>query len=330
MAFLQNKWSPLLLSALCLLVISTSCLGKTEGLSASMERELHSWLDSSRRPPGNGIEILAESGRSLIFVQDDILRRDSLLLMEALTPLFFDLGIRRMAVYFLDYRDQKIVDSYLKGETEEDTHALALQPTMGLAYREYHDYLNYVKSFNDSGKNQQDTITLFGLSDEGGLSSERMEQFFKDGEEQAPFFAWILSADLPLITERMKAGRLPDSAILTHYGPEKDALRWNGLVEKVQKNRSVRDASYALFPDEQPFSSWPYPMDFEADLIIVAGFDYQGVLPVSSFATKENISALATAFPDFRMYRSGMLAAFRLNRLIRITARRYARMLSKL
>ena len=287
------------------LITAASCTPHSPPYTDEAMRELNQWLDSRRTTPG---QLLAEeiaAGRRPVLIQPNPLRGDTVEFMRSLIPVIHKLGLDTLGVFFLEGAEQDAIDAYvLRGEEAPAPEELIIAADASLGYREYRDFITYVRDYNRRGNGESDSIRLVGLSGEGETGAD---------------FLWM-SAD-------KNGGRISETAaegasvILLHYGPHDAPPRFSRLVEDSRRRRAVRDLTFAFRPAQV---SWAEAEDFpDIDIAAASSFPYTAVEPIPDFITPENIEAAAHAFPDIRM------GASRINLIIRREARRYRRELRR-
>ena len=296
-----------------------SCRPQTPRYDETDIQALHEWLDSQRTMPA---ELLAEEiagGRRPMLVQDDVLRADTADLMRSLVPVIHDLGLNSIGVFFLDEADQDEIDRYIvSGDQAAQPESFLVGGNASLGYREYRDFIEYVREFNQQGSTERDVVRLVALS------RDRIS-FLKDDETEGSFL-WLTTDQI---------GRLPsmppgDPAPMTilHYGLAAGELGWNGVVEAVGAGRAIRDMTFAFRPTE---AAWAKPDDFPGvDMVVVTSFPYRTVEPIADFVTPETAEKAMKFFPDLRPRKPLGIAASRMNGIIRRSARRHKRKLDGL
>ena len=287
------------------LITAAACKPHSPPYTDEAMRELNQWLDSRRTTPG---QLLAEeiaAGRRPVLIQPNPLRGDTVEFMRSLIPVIHKLGLDTLGVFFLEGAEQDAIDAYvLRGEEVPAPEELIIAADASLGYREYRDFITYVRDYNRRGNGESDSIRLVGLSGEGDTEAD----FLWMNGDKADGRISGTSAERP-------------SVILLHYGPGDGQPGLNALVEDLRRRRAVRDLTFAFRPAQV---SWAEAEDFpDIDIVSASSFPYAGVEPIPDFITPENIEAAVHSFPDIRM------GASRINLIIRREARRYRRELRR-
>ena len=301
---LSNSVFRLLLHCAALLP-AASCRPHEAPYTDEAVRDINQWLDSRRTPPAVLIAEETAAGRRPVLIQEEPLRGDTVRLMRSLLPVIHNLGLDTLGVFFLEGAEQEAIDRYVvMGEEAPAPEELLIAADASLGYREYRDFIAYVRDYNRRAAGESDFIRLTGLSGEGAAEADFL--WMSTDEAGKPISA---AAD-----ER-------SSVILMHYGPGGGRPRLGALVEHLKAYRAVRDLTFAFRPAQV---SWAEAGDFpDTDIVIVTSFPYTGVEAIPDFITAENFEAAAASFPNIR------IGASRLNRIIERAAIRYQRELKR-
>jgi hypothetical protein len=313
-----------------------SCSPEPVVYSADDALALHRWLDENRRTPADILDEELVTGRSAILVQDEKLRADTIDLMRSLTPVLYDLGIRDVGVFFLNASKQDELDGYIVGGDGITLPGkLLLSADAALGYREYCDYMEYVRNFNQMLPPGLDPIRLLALAENGITSKTKLTEVLGSDETSAvrQVFLWILAEDLDLIQVSPATGdgdgdgdedTVSVPLIITHHGPGIERLRWGGLIESVAAERDIRDRTYAFKTEEAPFPGFTSEeAGMATDMYLVTPFAYRAVTPIPDFITPESAIDALAFFPDISMEKPISLLAARMNRKIRRAAQKY-------
>jgi hypothetical protein len=266
----KNKFTFRLLSGFLpvLLLLLTSCRPEPPTVSVSDVKALDNWLDENRTSPGKVLEEILKDGQSIVFLQDNQLRADSIDLMKALVPVIYDAGVREIGLFFLDMKEQEELDSWIQGKNRDSqAEKLISNANASLGYMEYCDFLRYIREFNSELAENETAVHLLGLGNRGSTDPEKPAEILKmnddekngetdevDEEPGLPVFLWLKAEDGKLLPEESD---LPDAPIIIeHHGPGKNGYRWNGLIEYVNARRDIRDRTYAFRTAAPPFSGW--------------------------------------------------------------------------
>ena len=323
-----------LFHAIFALLLLTSCRPELPGISEDDREALDKWLDNSRQTPRELISEELAAGNSLLFAQDNLFRHDSFELMKALVPLIYDSGVRKLGLFFLDSGLQEELDRLiLLGEDFSSTDSpekLLLSSNAALGYTEYRDFISYIRNFNLRIPNGDSPLRLLALGEKGKTSSIELSKALETEEEDdTPVFLWIPAADLYLLQD------IPDESvktpiILSQHGPENGMLRWNGLIESLSGSRDIRDRTFAFRTDQPPFPSWNnMSSSADTDIYIVTSFPYKAVSPIEKFITPETVSRALEFFPELKIEKPPVWAAFRMNRITAKAAKRYQKLINK-
>ncbi len=327
---LKNNFIPRTLYPVSLLLfflfLLTSCHPDLPTVSEGNEDHisLEKWLDESRRTPGELLteELIAE--RSVVLTQDNLLRADTVNLMKAIVPVLYVAGVRELGLFFLDSAQQIELDAYiLDGSDKTRAEKLLFSANAALGYSEYCDFILYVREFNGNLDAGEEAIRLLALGENGKTSPEILTLALENQEQKPPVFLWIPAEDLEMLPENL--------VILSHHGPGKNTLRWNGLIENVCAQRDIRDCTFAFRTTEPPFPGWnDKEAGIKADIYIVTPFPYRAVQPIPDFITPETAARALTFFPEISMEKPLSWIAFRMNRITRKAASGYNHMVENL
>ena len=338
----------LFISAL-IAVFVLSCHQGSEQFTAQDVSSLNRWLDTARTPPSKPITELLASGHSVVFAQDDVLRKDSVLLMKALLPSLQSVGVNEIGVFFLNRARQKEIDAFIQGAREETPALKTLfAGNIALGYVEYWDFLLYIRDFNALMKPGENPIRLIALGEGGTVNAETLagalgySKASNHSVDANPSevnsisrFLWISALDAVNLPAAPNAAaddaRGGKPALVVHHGPDKKDLRWGGLIEFVTASRDIRDRSFGFRAEEAPFAAWRgNESGIDADIYLVTSYPYQAVSPIPDFINTNTAEAAQNLFPEITMRRPTRLAILKMNRIIRQAARAYRRKLDRL
>jgi len=345
---LPGKWLCLLLCAL-ITVLVLSCQEAAEPFSAQDVSSLNRWLDTAHAPPDKPITELLASGHTVVFAQDELLRKDSILLMEALLPSIRSIGVNEIGVFFLNHARQNEIDAFIQGSKEDSpTLKTLFAGNTALGYMEYWDFLLYVRDFNARMRPDENPVRLLALGDGEMVNTETLAVALGDNGADSdsadagpseikpvshPRFLWLSAEDVvnlpvPPSTVDDAQGR---PVLAVHHGPDKKSLRWGGLIEFVSASRDVRDRSFAFPAEEAPFAAWKGDESgMEADIYLVTPFPYQAVSPMPDFIDADTAEAALSLFPEISMRVPTRFAIMKMKRIISNAARSYQRKLDRL
>jgi len=350
----QKKYRPLrtviLLTAVPFLFsLLTSCRPEEETVSETDIRSIEKWLDETSFSPEDFLSEELSTGHPLVLVQDNILRADTVDLMETLVPVSYDLGVRTLGLFFLDTEKQEEIDSFiLDGSDKTPAEKLLFSADAALGYSEYCDFISYVQDFNRRLNGDETAIRVVALGSNGNVSPDI---FFDtagltkpsredgddteavDSETVPPAFLWITADDLQYLpTLKTNSDPLTNQpVIIIHHGPGDGVLPWNGLMETVTAERDIRDGTFAFRTESPPFEGYSRePPEISADIYIVTAFPYRSVSAIPDFITAETALPALKFFPEIKMEKPLSWAAFRMNRITGKAARRYSRMIEEL
>jgi hypothetical protein len=316
-----------------------SCSPEPAVYSSDDALALNQWLDENRITPADLLEEELATGRSAILVQDEKLRADTIDLMRSIIPVLYDLEIRDVGVFFLNASKQDELDGYIvDGDKITLPGKLLLSADAALGYREYCDFMDYVRGFNQKLPSGLNPIRLLALGENGITSKTILAQALGPDETSAvpQVFLWIPAEDLDLIPVFPDASdgdgdSVPAPLIITHHGPGIERLRWGGLIESVAAERDIRDRTYAFRTGEAPFPG--YSSDeagMETEVYLVTPFAYRAVTPIPDFITPDSATDALEFFPGISMEKPISLLASRMNHMIRRAARKYDAAVGKL
>lgn len=347
------------LGLLCIfgiLILLTSCRPKLSLVSFEDASSLHRRLDENRETPAGLLAEELSAGRSIVLVQDDLLRADTVDLMRSLIPILYDLGIREIGLFFLNTINQEELDRFVvNGDDVTRAGKLLFSADAALGYLEYCDFMIYVQDFNQRLLPDETPMRLLALGEDGKVSPELLalslglaEESTGEGspaenEVKPPVFLWIPAEDLGLLpaipetengdgVETVENPEVRQSpVIIAHHGPGKGYLRWSGLIESVAAERDIRDRTFAFRTAEPPFSGWSYEeAGIESEIYLVTPYSYRAVEPIPDFITSETAAEALVFFPDISMEKPLSWVASRMNRITKRAARQYDRMIEKL
>ncbi len=285
---------------------------------------LDKWLDESSRSPGELLYEELNTEQSVVLVQDNILRSDTIEMMRALLAVIYDAGVRELGLFFLDSSQQMELDAYiLDGSDKTRAEKLLFSANAALGYTEYCDFILFVRDFNRKLDTGEEGIRLLALGTDGKTSPEILSAALENQEDSPPVFLWLTAEEMDM---------LPDTpVILSHHGPGESTLRWNGLIEEVSAERDIRDRTFAFRTAAPPFPGWSEEeADIKADIYIVTPYPYRAVQPIPGFITPETAVRALTFFPEIGMEKPLSWIAFRMNRITRKAAAGYNRMVENL
>jgi hypothetical protein len=328
----------ILIAAAAAVILLFSC-GRGDQSAVDGDRaELNRWLDSERTSPGDLVYDVLKSGRSVVLFQDNPLRGDTVKLMHALVPTIRSAGITDLGVYFLDSSRQEEIDAFVAGNNIDVTATeLLFQSDAALGYREYSDFLGYVREFNSLAKPGETPLRLVALGKQGELSADIIKELLNPGKtgdgKNGPrsVFLWITMNDVENGVLPSDKSGAPRPLIAVHHGPDKKNLRWDGFIENVAVKRDVRDRSFGFLGEKAPFAMWKGDESgVSADIYLVTPYRYSGVTPIPDFISAKSAEAALEFFPEISMKKPRFVAAIRMNGMIRRDARRYQRALNRL
>lgn len=316
-----------------------SCKSELGEVSVEDSRSLNLWLDSDRQGAPNLLKDGFYEGRSAVLIQDEILRADTVDLMRSLLPSLYDQGIREIGVFYLDSAKQTELDGFIV-EADENTLAgkLLFSADAALGYREYCDFMEYVRDFNQKLLPGNNPMRLRALGVDGTTSAEliaaALGNFESLGEEDnisvMPIFLWIKAEDRALLPEFPaeiddEEISLKAPVIVIHHGPDVANLRWNGLIESVASHRDVRDRTFAFRTENPPFAGYTdIESGINADIYVVTPYKYRAVNPIPDFISADTAAEALEYFPEITMENPPLgLVASRMNRITRRAARKY-------
>ncbi len=278
----------------------SACRPDNSNYTPEQVQALNQYLDS--RPPLPSKLLTAEiaKGASAVFVPDNVLRADSIRMIQAVLPAFYQAGIRNMGVFFLSGIDQNRIDSLIlepaspESSARDSADQLLLSSGAAMGYREYTNFLLYVKQFNQSLANQEEALriwpadTLLQQMKESSESSEPAEtaETAEPAEKKEPVFLWLRDSS-QLDTE------MEELVSFSHFGPGKNGLRWGGLMEKTLEERDIRDRSFSFKPSEPPFSEWQDEQNepLKTNIFIVTPYQRRAVTPLPDLEDKTRSAA---------------------------------------
>jgi len=324
--YMQLKNSLLYIVLPSLFLFLTSCHPEVPSVSEDDTRSLEHWLDESRTKPVELISEEVKKGKTIVLAQDNLLRADTLDLMQALLPALYDMGIRKIGLFFLDSGEQDEIDSLiLDAEDKTTAEKLLFSANAALGYVEYCDFIFYVQDFNHRLNDNEIPIRLLALGKNGSTSADLLSTDIEDNDLEHPAFLWIPAEDVRLLPDSQQENQI----IISHHGPDEKSLRWDGLIESVCNNRDVRDCTFAFKTSDPPFAGWNKGgSDIGADIYIVTPFIYRSVEPIPDFITPESVPLALEFFPEIKMKKPPVWAAFRMNRINRKAANNYNRSMS--
>jgi len=338
--------------ALSVLLIS-GCSPPAAAPSGNDAEALHAWLDDDITSPADLAAQTIASGRSVILAQDDALRGDTSMLVEALLPTLHDVGISTVGVFFMDVSGQADLDEFILSDPADnpsDNPALKAQSLLraadaSLGYAEYCGFLETVNRFNSRLNDEETPIRVAALGRNGQLDIESLAELVQGGEDEAaetpsdpagPVFLWLLASQTASALEAWGEGDSPDEnsppensppEILRHHGPiPGGGLRWDGLIESVAAERDLRDRTFAFYTEPAPFPGWE-ESEIDADIYAVTPYPYRGVTPIPDFISPEYASDARRFFPDMSMEKPLRWLSSRMNHRIERAARKYAKSL---
>ncbi len=351
-----NRLRVLLLTAATLFLLSC---GNNEALYSSANAlNFHQWLDTDRPSPADLIAEAHDAGATVILLQDNAMRADTVDLAISLLPALYDSGIREWGIFFLNSNFMNSLNTFLSdrnlGESEavKDAEKLLLNADASLGYREYRDFILYVRTFNSYLAPDEEPIKLLPLStnrvfNPGILQSANADsdssllenpettpenaaeenEYADDAEEmignQKPFqgILWVRAEDLP----RLKSGAgITNPYVVAHYLPRHD------IIGTESARRDIRDRSFAFETASLPFEGWEAAApEKEADLVVVTPFAFRAVSPIEDFIDEASSPQAAQDFPDIRMKIPSAGAAARMNRLLKKRANDYRKAVEK-
>ena len=292
-----------------------SCSRETVSWTAQESAALHRWLDARPNGPSGPVTLELQAGRPVVFLHDSVWRRDSILMLQAMLPSIHDAGVRELGVFFLESDAQADIDELLSGGTDKEPGELIRMADARLGYREYCDFVRYVKDFNARISIDEERIRIIGLDRRGTLDPEVLGTLLPDQTEDAdarPSFLWIRSEDHVILPGT-------DAVILTHHQPG------SGILDMILQERVLRDRSFAFRADEDPFASWDhYRIPESSDIVVVTPFENTAVTPIEDFITEENLDIAREYFPETGSDSRPSFQAAAMNRAIARAARRYA------
>ncbi len=298
-----------------LLLIISSCKPEEKPYTDRDVRALNKWIDANPAGPSGLILDEIESGRSVIFLQENILRSDSIQMLEGIIPSLYDSGIREMGIFFLETNSQSEVDNYISGESGLTEYDVLRLSDIRLGYEEYAAFLAYVKKFN-SGLSVDSRMRLTAIGNGGLLSEVKLFELLSDDVSEnvvmdsTPVFVWLKAQDagfLPASSEEQAEEQTEEESeissttplVVVHYGSANGIPAFGGFIETVISSRDVRDRSFSFRPDDLPFSDWKeIVMLNEAEIAIVTPYDYSKVIPIPEFIRIEDLEAARLYFPD--------------------------------
>jgi len=340
-----NKFTFRLLSGILpvLLLLLTSCRPDPPTVSESDVKALENWLDENRTSPGEVLEEVLKNGQSIVFLQENQLRADSIELMKAIVPVIYDAGVREIGLFFLDMNEQEELDSWIQGkDRDSQAEKLIFNANAALGYMEYCDFLRYIREFNSELTENEAAVRLLAMGNKGSTDPEKPAEILKmnDGEKNGetddadeepglPVFLWMKAEDGKLLPGESDLPGTP--IIIKHHGPGENEYRWNGLIEYVNARRDIRDRTFAFRTAAPPFSGWTdKERDLQADICIVSPYPYRAVQTIPHFITPETATRALNSFPEINMEKPLGLAAYRMNRTIRKKAESYQKSIDRL
>ncbi|MDF1568630.1 MAG: hypothetical protein RQ801_02355 [Spirochaetaceae bacterium] len=348
-----------------LLMLFVSGCSPSVALPSGNDMEiLDSWLDENIVSPADLAAQTIVSGRSVILAQDDAMRGDTSMLVEALLPTLHDVGISTVGVFFMDVSVQADLDEFILSDPADnpsDNPALKAKSLLraadaSLGYAEYCGFLETVNRFNSRLSGQETPIRVAALGRNGQLDIEilaKIVQGWVESEEEEetevvteaaetrsdpaePVFLWLLSSQTASAMEAWGEGDSPDEdssqgnappAILRHHSPVPgEGLRWDGLIESVAAERDLRDRTFAFYTEQAPIPGWP-ESGIDADIYAVTPYPYRGVTPIPDFISPEYATEARRFFPDMSMEKPLRWLSSRMNHRIERAARKYAKSL---
>lgn len=319
----DNKIIPLMI-LLILTIILSSCGNKAVSPPKERAKILHEWIETSALTPTAAILEELSDNQSVMLVQDEMLRADTIKLVHSLLPFLVNQGMHTMALSFLNAKNQDDIDTYYLSENKQNPEEILISANATLGYTEYGEFLEYIWNFNAKQKPDEPLIKIVALGTDKGISEKITQELL----EETACFLWIYPKDLaqvPIMSDDEDSAPTPVSIV--HYGPDAEGLRWSGLVESVKEQRAILDRTFAFKPTDSPFQSWDYEGSTQADIVIVTAFPYRSVTPIKDFVNLANIELAWNSFPEIRIRSLKSLMASRMNGIIRRRARRYRRFL---
>jgi len=338
----------IIISAVLLFSLLTSCRPDRQAVSETDMHSLEKWLNKT---PSALEDLLADdinTGRSLVMVQDNVLRDDTVELMRTLVPVSYDLGVRILGLFFLDTAQQEELDNFiLNGSNTTPAEKLLFLSDAASGYAEYRDFITYIQDFNKRLSSEETPMRVMALKDKRQISpdvffdtaglTEVITEKSDDSDTEAPEMSppvllWITADDLQYLPGLEKiSDPVNKPVILVHHGPKNGSLRWNGLMETVSAKRDIRERTFAFRTDTPPFEGWSSEApESKGDIYIVTAFPYRSVCAIPDFITPETALPALKFFPEIKMEKPLSWAAFRMNRITKKAADRYSRMTEEL
>lgn len=320
-------WSvPAVATLFFTMVLMMACSPAERSWTDDETAALNRWIDANPGGPSLLLSTQLTEGRSAAFIQDQVLRADSIDLMTAMIPSIYDAGVRRLGIFFLESTAQAEIDSFMTSESGVEAEKLLRMADATLGYMEYCDFLTYIQDFNQRISDESERLQVFGLGAGGQTSAEEITMALSvNPESPAPVFLWLKSDDIRLLpaAEYDESGNeaIP-VLILAHHFPG------NGIIEDTTALRAPRDRSFSFRSGEEPFSEWeglsPIP---EAEIVLVTPFIPYAVTPIEDFVTLADVETARTFFTDPGNENMPASQVRKMNRLISQAARQYSRAL---
>ncbi|OQX28644.1 MAG: hypothetical protein B0D92_07815 [Spirochaeta sp. LUC14_002_19_P3] len=309
------------------LFLLISCRAEDNTPARSTVKLLNKYLDSTHLSPADKIALEIGGGRSVILVQENPLRSDTMELVQALVPMLHSMGFRQLGMYQFSSGGQMYLDRYSQDLnvliTNEELFSF---PLAALYFKEYRDFLNYIRRFNALLEEHETAFEIIGLGGSEGVS--RALDILDNGNG----FLWLSPEMLAQVFKapdsQNPSGNSISPLILRHYGPGENALLWNGLVEHVKAQRPLRDRSFAYKPDELPFQLWQ-DTGIKADLVVVTEFTYKAVHIMPKFITESTKEEALNSYPSLNVRKPEKISPRRINRIIKRQVKHYEKFLSK-
>lgn len=333
-----------------------SCGNNEPPYTSQDVQNFHKWLDTDQKSPTELITAAHDSGLTVILSQDNPMRADTVDLAKSLLPSLYDLGLREWGVFFLDSKYQDEVDSLITDRKSLNESAslkaaenLLFKADASLGYREYRDFILYIRDFNRYLAPEEEPIKLLALSSNRMLhpsilpsaapdpntpasetqetSTEAEESSNGNPDEAAesiepfPGILWIKADDVP---------QLKDFTGITNTYVIAHSLPRNDIIGIESTRRDIRDRSFAFEPASLPFGGWDATQsEISADLVIVTPFAFRTVSQIEDFITESSSTKAAEDFPEIRLKTPSSSAAARMNRLLKKRSIDYRKTIEK-
>ena len=303
---------------LILLVFSLlACSPKLSIATEEQKQNLRHYLDASPLRPAPELKKVLQTNQSILFVQNNPLRGDSSKVIQALLPSLYDGGLRQMGLFFVEPEQQDELSAYItaqEGTSHLEARQLILKSDATLLYREYVEFLEILRDFNQRLPQGNTPLIAQGLGALKTLSQDTENQ-------EVPRFDWILPHQIPD----------SEAYILRHFGPENGILPWGTLIPEVVSTRPLQEQTFLMTPEEAPVQAIQEKLEQQkTNALIITPYPYRAVQVLENGIPEEMALEVREDFGDITMEKPLELLAWRLNGMLRRKANAYTRQLPTL